>query len=284
MLLNTSCTHNPLFPLKKTEQTKISGTVCFSDGLLPENTFVWMENFNLCTYTKDDGKFEFTLSPAVSQGIDCEISGFFAIYFYHPNYILDSVHVKLFDGKIAKNQENIDTDGKFLSEITLNKFFSQEITIVPIDEEVVYDAKTDEDSLRIIVKLKAYDEDVIVKTRIWNEPVPETTTNTLRRSGVYFYSEENNHFFEYLHKDSFYYEYQIRSGEEISWNEYVLPLDLNNFYSADYKVIPYIMPLQEIPLIMRNLIGVEKFEFGKEYLTFPLQKNSYILHVDGTLD
>lgn len=284
LIICNSCTHNPIFPLKKTEQTTISGSVKLSDGLSPENTFVWLEDFNIYTYLEEDGKFELTLSPAVSQGIDGGISGIFEIYIYHPNYILDSSSVKLVNGKIAKNQDNIANDGSFKSEFLLQKFFSHSVSIDTIGENEEYPAKEVEDSLRVTVKLRAFSQDVLVKTRIWNKPIPNTNRNTLRRSGVIFYSEEYDHQYDYLHVYSFYYHYTIPAETEVIWNEYILPLYPRYFHNTEYKVIPYVLPVQVLPSAMLYCMGKYKFEFTPEYMELPLQSDDCVIHVDGTIE
>ena len=276
-----SCTYNPIFPAKKTKQTEITGVVQFNDGLVPEKTFVWLEGLNLCDYTDEDGEFKLTLSPAESQGLDGGISGEFRIYFYHPNYLIESKKVILVDGKISKEQQEIDNDGNFRNEILLEKIFSYNVSITPIDDFDIYDAKTMYDSLRVIVSITTYNQPITVKTRIWNKPFGNTMV--LRRSGLLFYSEEFEHVYTYLHIDSYYYKYQIAANQNIQWNEYILPYYEGNFYESSYSVIPYVYPIQDIPEDMLYCMGQRKIEIGPDYLELPLQKNDCVLFINGTL-
>ena len=274
ILVNSfSCTFNPFSSNSGISNSKISGKVRFNDGMNPKNVYVWLEGFELDTYTNEEGQFSITLPPADSQGMDGGFSGTYYLYFYHPNYIVDSLYVILANGRLSGDQDYLNRKGNLNDTVVLKKLIDLHISVVSINPLDLYNGKSDDDKLRVIMEFQTFDEIVTLRCRIWNKPFGSTTL--LRRTGVFFQGNDaiSDFSYEYNHMDSFYYLYELQADTTTIWKEFILPLNPSEFKTGEYTIIPFAYPVQELPESLIRCMGENIITFHQDYLDFPIQRN-----------
>jgi len=241
--------------------------------MTPENVYVWLEGFELDTYTNDDGQFSITLPPSDSQGIEGGFSGSYYLYFFHPNYRVDSLYIVLANGRLATEQDYLNSKGKLENAVILNKLINITVDIQAIDALELYDGKTDNDKLRVIVEFQTFTESVTIKCRIWNKPFGMTTL--LRRTGVIFQGKDAISDFSYAYNnyDSYYYTYNLHADTTVVWDEFILPFEPGEFETGEYQVVPYMYLEQKLPQDLIRCMGENKITFHQDYLDLPIQRN-----------
>ena len=101
-----SCTSNPLWNDGYKTEENLSGRVVLESLSSETKTFVWLEKFDIHTYTNDQGDFSIVLNDFSEN-----ISGSLNLYFFVHNYLLDSVAVNFTNGRLSSNQSNLDNNG-----------------------------------------------------------------------------------------------------------------------------------------------------------------------------
>ena len=116
----------------------IQGNVSLNDGSDPENVYVWMEVFEISNYTDEKGHFSLTLPNKANYGGSEGISGFYDVYFYIANYILDSAQVIVNENEFLYGAGDISTDGS-LSPLVMRKYVDIKTTLDPPTISTDYD-------------------------------------------------------------------------------------------------------------------------------------------------
>ncbi len=275
LLLIQNCTYNPFQNTPVNSPTTISGVLKFDDGREAKDILVWLEGFELSTSSDSSGNFQIPIPPPESQGYGSGFNGLYKVYFYHVNYKIDSSTLNFAKGNLANNQTDFGIDGKLKSPKILTKILDIETKISPIPNNEIYDGKELEDSLRVTVQLKTYDNIVKIRCRIWNKPFGMTTL--LRRTGVFFIKTDSysSDYYAYNNPDSFEYYYILDTNKIYTWDEYILEFNYDNFTTGEYEIIPFIFPVQDnIPQELIRHIGERSFSFNPEYLELPIHRNS----------
>ena len=117
------CTKNPFGDDEVSLGARqLRGTVVLDDGKSAEGAYVWLESFNLGTYTDKDGKFEITLPLPSNQGISGDRAGIYTLYSYIANYHLASTQVRTLNGEFLLGQHNISDKGELHEPLRMKNF------------------------------------------------------------------------------------------------------------------------------------------------------------------
>jgi len=263
--LLSSCTSNPFFSDEKIQTVKLKGQIELDDKTKPDGVYVWLESYDIGTFTDSDGKYSITLPSPEASGLGNDFSGDVSIYFYLANYGLDSSSAVIANGKLLEDQDNIDNDGNFIEKITLSKFVDIETFVEP---EVVDFNKTN--TFRVTIKLMALHETRDVKSL--REII--TPGGGFLRTGLIIESVEDsgeNKIFIDL-PESFLWGDMLFADQEQLLTIYVSN-NQNIFSEGKYRVIPYLLPVQKgVPdgLIISLSPHVE--EFCEDYLKLPIKR------------
>ncbi|MCD4664781.1 MAG: carboxypeptidase-like regulatory domain-containing protein, partial [Bacteroidales bacterium] len=134
------CTHNPFENTKITIDEKIiSGKVELSDHSKPNGVYVWLEGFDIGTWTDAHGNFEISLPHARTQS-DGRITGTYKLFFFLANYQLDSSFVVIRNGELQLSHGDINESGqlkrpKFLKKILKIETFVSPTSVAENNEE-----------------------------------------------------------------------------------------------------------------------------------------------------
>ena len=127
-----SCTSNPFSDEKKiANNTRIvSGNIILSDGTTPDSVYVWLEEFDIGTFTDLSGEFRLSL-PAAQEQPGGGVTGIFNLYFYVVNYEYKSIEVTINDGIFVYNQGQLDNRGKIIDPVILHKLVDVKTEVFP---------------------------------------------------------------------------------------------------------------------------------------------------------
>ena len=159
MLLLVHCTHNPFGSdneiIRKTDQ--ITGKVDLTNYNSPQKVFVWLEGFDIGTWTDENGHFKIRIPPSRIQPAG-GLSGIFNLYFYVSNYKLELVPILINKGELQLSHGNIDNNGKLQRTVFMRKILNIETQVSP---ESVKEDYSGEVSIELL--LQATDDTVTVR-------------------------------------------------------------------------------------------------------------------------
>ena len=162
-----SCEQNPIGENKiQMPNRSISGTVTLSNSNVdPQNVFVWLEGFNMYTYTDSQGNFEFLLPPPSAQANSKGVSGAFDVYYYVANFNLERTRVYTQNGNFLYSRGGINSDGELTEKKRLIQKLETQVYVQPSSYHSeginVIAGKTDF-ILRVDVTLRSFRDSVVV--------------------------------------------------------------------------------------------------------------------------
>jgi len=127
-----SCTTNPFSDDNEIEQnlSTIKGNVKLSDSIVPDSIYIWLENFNIGTFTNSNGEFALTLpSPQAQPGGG--VTGVFNLYCYVVNYKIHSIDVAVQNGTFMFGEAGVGPNGWLRTNIILSKLLNVSTSITP---------------------------------------------------------------------------------------------------------------------------------------------------------
>ena len=116
------------------------GLISMNDGTNPDHVCVWMDILGLSTSTDSDGNFILTLPDETSHVGSIGMSGFYRIFFYMANYLLDSAQVIVNESEFVYGNGDIDREGYLYPSKVLEKFLDFETSIDPLAISASYDS------------------------------------------------------------------------------------------------------------------------------------------------
>jgi hypothetical protein len=153
------CEHNPFdedaIAYKK---NSLTGIVEQNSPDAPEKVFVWLEGFDIGTWTNAAGDFKINLPPQQIQP-GGGVSGSFKLFFYVSNFQLDSSTIAVQNGELKLSYGDIDENGRLRDKKHLIKTLHiqtgvspssvQENYSGPISVELVLQAANDRDTVYV---------------------------------------------------------------------------------------------------------------------------------------
>ena len=166
LLIFYNCTHNP-FDSNDTITRKtniVTGNVSNTHLNPPDDVFVWLEGFNIGTWTDALGDFRIKIPPREIQP-GGGLSGSLKLFFYVSNYRLDFAEVVLHDGELEFSSGDFDDRGKMRRNKHLIKTLNIQTEISPntiqenysgfISVELILQAINDKDTVYVKYPNKA---------------------------------------------------------------------------------------------------------------------------------
>lgn len=128
VLLVNSCTSNPAGgdDIAGTKNT-VAGNISLDINNQPERAYVWLDEFKIGAYSEPDGSFSLSIPPGLNSNVD----GFFKLYFYVANYVLNTVEVGIRNGEFIPNEAALGKNGKLRQNIVLEQFLSVKTMVSP---------------------------------------------------------------------------------------------------------------------------------------------------------
>lgn len=262
MLVFSGCTSNPAGENEiGTSARKISGKVGLSTNDNPEDVFIWFEGFDFTTRPDAQGNFEFTLPPPQTQGANGGVNGAFNIYFYLANFNLVAKPVLLIDGEVGNPPEEINKDGEFVQEILMFQKLKVRTEVAP--EQAEQDSGVVSVTATVILQTLKDTVDVFFPSTIDGLSAP-----------LFFQHEETGQvdIIEASPVDS-----EVMDSLAVSTTpeirELSLKIDLANYASGKYKLIPYLKIIDpQIPQELLDHIAENVLDFSPDYLKLPFKR------------
>jgi len=261
----SGCVENPFGEDKISPGSRqISGSVQLHDGSSPEGVYVWLESFNIGTYTDENGRFQVTLPPPRSEGTPGGVSGVFDLYFYLANYRLTSSRVIVGNGTFTYAKGDINKDGELIGPKILTRFLNISTQVTP---PVIGGDSDSTAYVKIYVKITlqaTIDTVTVVFPRLAKDLVGHVFLRKLDSDEVYILTTNS-------------VGYVTNSAELIGRSPYnrtmVFDLRPGAFSQGDYEVIPYLLVKHEIiPKELLESLGPNVEELGPNYLKIPFKR------------
>ncbi len=263
VLAQLRCTSNPV----GTDgigngQSRITGNVALDNENQPERVFVWLEEFDVGTYTDSQGNFSLDLPSGQNE----KVTGVFKLYFFVANYKLDFEEVAVREGAFVFDQAALDSQGRLGSPKHLKRFLSINTTVEP-------------------ASIRAFSLDNIdISLTLQTDPVvsdtatvlfPKTTAGFL--GPVFFQNIATQELFVFATVPVETQETVLVGSTPIERSA-SLPLVNLNLPPAEYAVIPFMhVTHQEVPAQLLTRIGPSLRELGANFLRTPtVRKNGYL--------
>ena len=273
-LIYLSCTSNPIWNDSSTSGSIISGTV------VPENrngnvrVCIWLEDFNIITYTNEQDRFIININEGLK-----DVSGQRKIYFFIHNYLLDSIPVNFINGRLANNQLSLDENGELVNTIYMKKVLS---CIANPNNQI-------NESLELSSPYIGFNTIVHQNSSIDIYRF-SFGDSTLYNSGLMIYNITNND--KVLHRyatidnngnplQDYSFPLNVEIYDELVWN-YLINIDELNLAQGEYLVAPYFQIKHSyLPIGLINALGgMEIFTFSNEYFNMPMDIVSANILID----
>ncbi len=253
-----SCTWNPFGDEDITSGYRtISGNVELNDGSDPDGVYVWLEGFNVGTYTDGSGKFTLSLPNSGSS----DLNGIYKLYFYIANYTLVEAQVVVRDGEFVYSRGDINKDGKLALPIVLRRFLR---IVTSLSPESVPQNYTE--NIIATVTLTATVDSVTVV-------VPQSIGSFIL-GAVLIRKIDSQEVF--IHESSPYSGMNFKvlvsphPPKKVSMG---FSLILKPLTPGEYEVIPYLLPChQKVPAGLFETMGPGVSGLSQNYLKIPFKR------------
>jgi hypothetical protein len=258
------CTSNSVFndEISSKDGYTFRGTVQIFDSHDAGQIYVWLEAFNLGTWTDESGKYEIILPPASAQS-GGGLSGEFRVFYYLANYGLKYSKIYIEKGKLQYGKLALDNNGAIREIIILSK----------------------------ILAITTYTDTIIYYEFSGHIPITIYLENLIDTVEVEYLSIYKNAFDGvFLLADTADIDQAIPiSYSEIKKNyiiaqpsKLVMTLWISKylFEPGNYYIIPFIFIKQkDLPSLLLTSISEQYQAFGTEYLKLPFRRETGILKV-----
>jgi hypothetical protein len=262
------CNQNPFFDDDWIDlgNRRIHGKVSLSDDSTPDSIFVWLEGFDLGTWTESDGSFELIL-PLPSEQPGGGLWGGFDLYYYIANYQIYAADIIVQDGYVLDNNGSIGVEGEVTTSPILKKLLDVSTTIEP--DTVALDF---EGEIECTIMLRAIDDPISVITSL--------AQDTLLAA---FIQNIENRDAQIVNEGACVYSLATIQDIPAVWMMRI-PYTANWLKSGNYEIIPFVLILQPyIPPDLLKHFGPDSQYFVLDYLNIPMKRTAetlVVLHPD----
>lgn len=296
-LIFTSCISNPFWHDDDIKERSITGKVVLSDNEDScDSVYVWLEVFNLGTYTNNDGEFEIVIPPVESQNNGAGLNGDYKLYVWLANYEIRHFIISFSNGEFSSVQNYIDGNGEFLEDVNLQKMLSVKTTVT--SDSIDTDTLGNNDKIYIDVQLTSnINSELSIKTYKQSLPFPyreqihtgiilESLSDPANKSVI---PRQNNcdivtTYISPFTQMDMNYELKIDSSSNYIrqiYSKYNIQFDSFTISSGDYKVYPYILFLDNyVPDGLINSIDEELFNIKNGYYKIPIKRDDAVIRID----
>ncbi|UCF65397.1 MAG: hypothetical protein JSW33_06090 [bacterium] len=267
-IIGLHCTENPFYknPEEVKTQRTVTGHVLLNDQSTPDSIFVWLEEFDIGTYSDANGIFSMRLPPPEKQaggGVD----GIFNLFFYVSNFRIDSVRLAVKNGEFVYGSADINSQGVLIQPVVLQKLLEIETVVSPDTFTSCYDKF-------VIVKLR-------LKAFFPQVNIAALTDYEQNISGIILKrnrSEEALVTIIRSHMSQLNTQITISGFKEyISYYKY----DYCSFPAGDYEIIPFLWVEQPtIPPELFENLGISPHQISLDYLRIPVKRQGGEFRID----
>jgi len=277
LLLSTfiffACTGNPFSDDEISPGNRqISGKVEVSGNQNPEGVYVWLEGFDIGTFTDQDGEFEITL-PSTAQNSG-GASGILNLYYYLANYELTKTELTVRSGEFVFSTGEINNEGEFQRPKFIPRILNISTVLTPstlnagsnififMKVEVVLSSETD--SVKVYYPRETFNGP--------NKLIAPLFVKNLE-TGTAFYAEAT---LAGINKEDVI---TIVRGRPFV-RTMLLIMDKDVLSEGQYEIIPYLRILQpDVPGELLNNLIDDIDSFGLDYLNVPFLRTPGVLSV-----
>ena len=261
ILMDSACTWNPFGNDDISGgHRSINGRVHLRDGGQPEGIYVWMEEFQVGTYTDEDGHFTLTLPSRSSQNQGASLNGIFSVFYFLANYALDSTEVIVRDGEFLYNRGDVNKDGRIVVEKTLKRFLQIKTEVNPSSVATNY-----ANTIQVDVTLQASDTATVIVPSSINGKLGSVLLKNISTGEVIIY--------QFISQDQG--QYKLLVGKLIKKIDMTFNLVFTPLTPGTYDVVPYLLIAhQEIPSGLINSISQNAQKLCQDYLKMPFQRET----------
>jgi len=267
----SACTGNPFSDGEISPGTRrITGNVEVSNNRSPEGVYVWLEGFDIGTFTNQDGEFEITLPSAAQNSGGA--AGILDLYYYLANYKLTTTELIVRSGEFVFTTGEINKKGelhrpKFIPRIldistVLTPSTAKADTGIFMKVEVVLSSEAD--SVNVF-----YPRETFIGPNKLIAPLFVKNLET----GTAFYVEAT---LVGINKEDLI---TIERGRPFV-RTMVVSMDKGVLSEGQYEIIPYLRVSQpEVPAELLNNLINDIDSFGLNYLNIPFFRTGGVLSV-----
>lgn len=275
LLLSTfifsACTGNPFSDDEISPGTmRITGKVEVSNNRNPEGVYVWLEGFDIGTFTNQDGEFEITL-PSTAQNSG-GATGIFNLYYYLANYKLTKTELTVRSGEFVFTTGEINNKGELQRPKFIPRILDISIGLTPstanadtsifMKVEVVLSSETD--SVTVFYPRETFNGP--------NKLIAPLFVKNLE-TGTAFYVETT---LAGINKEDLI---TIVRGRPFV-RTMLLLMGKGILSEGQYKIIPYLRVSQpDVPAELLNNLIEDIDSFGLDYLNVPFLRTNGVLSV-----
>lgn len=268
-----ACTHNPFDSTEiSIPRRTIFGTVQLSDHVQPDGVLVWLEGFDLVTFTDSNGYFAITL-PVTNPQSGGDFTGSFQIYFFLANYRMATATIVVRNGELDFQHSDFLENGGIREPIYLHKYLDIQTTIAPAEVYQERDA-----NLSLELTLQAQEDTVFIQ-------YPDKAQGPLAIVIIKSASGQNNSSFIWEINELATTAAMVTDTVTIVpkvWSA-ALPLRAGRLERGRYQVIPYFLihPAAAPPRAMLARLGQNIMRPGVEFLKLPMKRKGGNFEVKG---
>jgi len=261
LLCGLKCTENPFYknPGEVRTQRTVSGQVVLNDQSMPDSVFIWLDEFDIGTYTEANGNFSLRL-PAPETQAGGGIDGIFNLYFYLVNFKIDSATLAVKNGEFIYGSADMNDAGKLKNTVVLQKLLNIELIISPDTITTCYT-----EFIRVNLRLRALSSAVRIYTLMNSQG--NMSGILLKRTDI------DEQFYRIFKLPGTQLDHEIISTtlRESSVNYVYEYCSLPN---GDYLIVPFLWEEQPgIPEGLLRHLGVPLYQFSIDYLKFPMKRS-----------
>ena len=260
----TGCTDNPFSDGSEVTASQISGQITLSHETDFSGIYVWLEEFNISTFTDTAGDFRLSLPPPASQSGGEGVNGDYKLYFYVANFTLDSATVTILSGDLVRSTTDIDESGSLRRAIILSKLLNVEVVS---NTDSASRSDTSNISLNVILSSPRIVPVKTVMLKVGNHatlPLPALFLKRVDTEEELFKIVDIGsriNFVNFIDKNlilNFKMQFSLSAGE--------LPV-------GEYQIIPYVIVSGVNPPVeLLNSLGNDVLNFSADYLQLPFKR------------
>ncbi len=262
LLLVFGCTSSPVGggDISK-DFSKIEGKVVLSDSLNSEGVYVWLEGFDISTFTDETGRFEINL-PSAGQDTPNDITGVFNLYYYLSNYYLANTPLAVRDGMFVYSQGEVNQVGEIVVPKEIKKFLH-----VKTELNLPFVSRDFQGSMIVFVTLGAL---IDTQTKIDTVSANLINFDDDFTGRIYFRNIASNAVFEF--------DTQVAGADKLIRNRpetRLMVFYMNRFAlpTGEYKIIPHVYVKHDaVPDGLLGSLGVSAEDLGLNYLNLPFKR------------
>lgn len=258
-----NCTENPFFKDDPIQGNSIEGRVTLSDGESPDNVFIWMEDWNVGTFTNSEGKFKLTLSGSGQSGMG---NGYSKLYLYVNNYYTDSAKVLFANGNLRYGEGDVNDNGELKSTRKLEKYLE-----IAIDVEPAVISTNYEGDIKFTTTLKSYPDSTRICTKFSNPLVITSAFITPKNAATEVTQEIDNGGKIYASIPVYH---KIKDTEYKRQFTMTVPYDATKLPPGEYRFVPFVYATEyRIPGTLSYLLGENLLSPHADFLKLPMKRS-----------